>query len=176
MGHIYVIGEGNDSPVKIGFTMGTAVKRLAELQIGHYRRLHIIASAEVPDARIRETEKYLHLTFHAHAIRGEWFAVSMTQASLDELLKGINILLETRALLVPTPEQNTLDEPHDAGLFLVPESIIANFETDIDNEVSPFTYTYGPEDQEVEITIESPYTSEDLAKAQETIDHYLAAL
>jgi Meiotically up-regulated gene 113 len=173
MGYIYAIGESENSPVKIGFTTGGVFKRLAAIQIGHHKPLRVLAVAEVADERIKDIERHLHLTFRKYLLRGEWFAVTMTQESFEELIKGITVLLDAKDLLIPTSQEDT---PDDSGGFLVPDYVLVNSDIDTDDHTPQLSYTYGPEDQEVKITIDGPNPSEALTRAQRTIAQYLGTL
>jgi hypothetical protein len=67
---IYLIQEGLDGPVKIGWTGdGSVRKRLSSLQTAHSKNLTCLATCEGTP----KDEKRLHRRFRHLRIRGEWF-------------------------------------------------------------------------------------------------------
>ena len=66
---IYFIQQGQDGPIKIGFTEGEIDGRLSSLQTGNPEVLRCIGIVDgtIPD------ERALHKQFAAYHIRGEWF-------------------------------------------------------------------------------------------------------
>lgn len=70
---IYVIGEGNVGPVKIGIA-NKPQKRLGELQIGNPRRLTLYLSIPCKDARAAEIWAQGQLA--GHLIGGEWYNIT----------------------------------------------------------------------------------------------------
>jgi len=67
-GEIYIITEGDDGPVKIGFTRN-ASQRLEALQTGNSKKLSLIA--KIPGTQ--RDEILLQKIFGEYRIRGEWF-------------------------------------------------------------------------------------------------------
>lgn len=79
-GYVYLIQEGEDGPVKIGWAKNPAT-RLEDFQTGNSRELRIVAS--FPGGINDERE--LHKRFAAHRLRGEWFEPVPALFSLLEL-------------------------------------------------------------------------------------------
>lgn len=79
--HLYVIREGGDGPIKIG----TAVKpreRLATLQLGNHRRLHLVLV--IPGTQ--KLERFIHHELAREQVIGEWFRPSgRTRDIVEEL-------------------------------------------------------------------------------------------
>lgn len=67
---IYFIGTSHGEPVKIGRTSSVR-KRLAAIQNGNHRRLHVLASFKTADPL--EAEAQYHSRFAEHRLHGEWF-------------------------------------------------------------------------------------------------------
>lgn len=74
---VYVIGESEDGPLKLGIG-ASAAKRLGELQIGNPRKLHLYHAVSHPDAA--DIECALQRRLHEHHLRGEWFNMGVPQA------------------------------------------------------------------------------------------------
>lgn len=71
-GWIYVLREaGDDSAVKVGFA-NDVIKRIAQLQAGNRRQLHIVRMFH-GDSQL---EAALHRAFKNERIAGEWFEYS----------------------------------------------------------------------------------------------------
>lgn len=87
MSFVYVIGESECGPVKIGRTKSLE-QRLASLQVGNHRRLQVLASANCP--RPASVEASLHDRFRSKRLTGEWFSVDSATAAnaLEELTKA----------------------------------------------------------------------------------------
>lgn len=66
---IYFAQAGEDGPIKIGLTKGSAQDRLRNLQTGSASPLRILGVCDGDAAR----ESSLHDEFRAFRIRGEWF-------------------------------------------------------------------------------------------------------
>ena len=86
--HTYLVGAEGSPLVKIGYTGGVPLKRLASLQTGQPMALSLLWSIPV------DIEDELHERFAAYRVRGEWFdltplgdAVLVVQAAADELTK-----------------------------------------------------------------------------------------
>ena len=72
-GRIYFVqSNGEDGPVKIGYTANDAMKRVAELASGSPYETALLL--DLPGDRA--LEKALHKRFAADRIRGEWFRLS----------------------------------------------------------------------------------------------------
>ena len=86
-GSIYYIGCHETKRVKIGFTHGRPIDRLAQLQTGSPTPLALMA-VEGGD---RDKERRLHEEFRNHRVHGEWFALS------DELVSRMMLLVMLEA-------------------------------------------------------------------------------
>ncbi|NQT56480.1 MAG: GIY-YIG nuclease family protein [Desulfobacteraceae bacterium] len=72
---IYFIQQGEDGPIKIGYTDDEdAQRRLSQLQTGTHHKLHILTTIE--GNKLYETE--LHERFEGLKLSGEWFKPSET--------------------------------------------------------------------------------------------------
>lgn len=69
---IYFIQEGEDGPVKIGYSKENCERRLSSLQTGNPRQL-TLAAVRTGAHGMPAKERELHDRFAAHRIRGEWF-------------------------------------------------------------------------------------------------------
>jgi hypothetical protein len=78
MSFVYVIGESESGPVKIGRTKSLE-QRLASLQVGNHRRLQVLASSNCP--RPASVEASLHDRFRSKRLTGEWFSVDAATAA-----------------------------------------------------------------------------------------------
>jgi hypothetical protein len=67
---LYFIQEGQDGPIKIGFTDENINRRLTQLQTGNPKKLVCLGTR----AGGEQDELNLHCLFAAHHIRGEWFS------------------------------------------------------------------------------------------------------
>jgi len=187
MAFIYAIGASHEGPVKIGFTTGTTFKRLAELQTAHFVRLQVLAEVPVTPTHARQIERLLHGLFRPHALRGEWFAVAMTQEQLASMVQALDATLVITEALKPDNSPAPADEStvstedsmvsaDDSHHFLEPESWCANFAAEDDLLTAQCTFTYGPDDQQVELLLDGPDTSEALVCARYIVDYYLTLL
>lgn len=81
---IYYIRKGQEGPIKIGYTAGSAEKRMGQLQTGHHERLILIGTSpgELAD------EQSIHKELKDYNIDLEWFH------SRPELLSLINEVIE----------------------------------------------------------------------------------
>jgi hypothetical protein len=70
---VYFIGNREKEVVKIGYTSGTAEKRLKELQTGCPFKLEVLHTIE--DATIKD-EKRLHAKYSEYRLNGEWFTLN----------------------------------------------------------------------------------------------------
>lgn len=76
---IYFIQAGDDGPIKIGYAARSVERRIAVLQAGNHRTLHIRRVVEGN----RLTETWLHRHFAAHRIDREWFRPCDTMLTID---------------------------------------------------------------------------------------------
>lgn len=72
---IYFVQAGDTGNIKIGYTAGSAEKRVAQLQTGNIFDLNLLGT--IPGSM--EDEKAIHRELAQYALRGEWF-------STDQLL------------------------------------------------------------------------------------------
>lgn len=84
-GTIYVIRMGDDGPIKIGFTAGSAACRLKQLQTGNPSPLRIIMEFDGEPLG----ERLFHGAFTDHKLVGEWFQYS------DDIIEAIRTVAET---------------------------------------------------------------------------------
>lgn len=68
-GWVYFIRATESGWIKIGYTAGDPLVRMAALQTGNHEALELIVAIRAPQAK----EKELHRRFAAHNTRGEWF-------------------------------------------------------------------------------------------------------
>jgi len=73
--HLYIISEGPDGPVKIGRTISAPSARLASLQTGNPRPLHIYRSYVLPCDEVIAAERELHEELNLFGLIGEWFEI-----------------------------------------------------------------------------------------------------
>lgn len=80
---IYFIQAGEDGPIKIGYTLGTAnfKHRFRMLQTGNHEKLRLRALVEGGP----EIEICLHQRFEHHRYRGEWFNPEPVNDYLEEM-------------------------------------------------------------------------------------------
>ncbi len=84
LGRVYFVQSGGCGPVKIGWTRGPVLRRLAQLQTSHPSRLLLLA--DVPGTR--NLERGLHATYGDLRMSGEWFR---PEAELMELVNEIAV-------------------------------------------------------------------------------------
>ena len=79
-GVVYFIEAVGADAIKIGFTMGDPMKRLAALQTGNHARLQLLGAVPVEVL----SEKRFHQWFRQYRIHGEWFRAvdAIRQAAL----------------------------------------------------------------------------------------------
>ncbi|MEW2402162.1 GIY-YIG nuclease family protein [Streptomyces sp. NPDC046862] len=84
--HTYLVGAEGSPLVKIGYTSGTPLKRLASLQTGQPMTLSLLWSVPV------DIEDDLHERFASYRVRGEWFdltplgdAVEVVQSAAQQM-------------------------------------------------------------------------------------------
>lgn len=75
LGHLYLISEGPDGPIKIGHSVAPDA-RLATLQTGNARPLRIHASYMLMRDDAIFAEECLHQELEERALVGEWFDLS----------------------------------------------------------------------------------------------------
>lgn len=78
--YVYVIASSPDT-VKIGYSADPE-KRLAQLQIGHERKLSLVHKELVGETRAPILEKLIHRDMRHLCIHGEWFRTQHEQAIL----------------------------------------------------------------------------------------------
>ena len=89
-GKVYFIApEGEEAPVKIGYTTTTVQSRIGVLQTGHPYKLRPIAEIEGS----YQLESALHKIFAQHRLHGEWFKRS---PELDALMNALGNLESPR--------------------------------------------------------------------------------
>lgn len=76
LAQLYIISEMLDGPVKIGRSV-SAKSRLASLQTGNSRPLHLAAVYTMDAETVVTAEEYLHEELERHALVGEWFDLSV---------------------------------------------------------------------------------------------------
>lgn len=155
MGYIYAISESKDGPTKIGCTVNNVASRLHAIQTGHYRTLSVVALVEVDNKHMHYIEGSLHEKLESYSLRGEWFSIGVTQEYLESMIHSIDKM--------PDVETDT-------------EDILNRFHNMPETQEPNFTYTYGTEEQEIEITINGPDVSQSLSLAKTTLEYYLSIL
>lgn len=85
---IYFIRQGDDGPIKIGFTAQSDIKsRIASLQTGSSKPLKLLKKIRGD----KEFEKHWHSLFKNYRLTGEWFKPD------DYVLSMINLLQDDTA-------------------------------------------------------------------------------
>lgn len=79
---VYFIQSGDAGPIKIGFTSGCPLDRMANLQTGCPDELRLVAHAR----GTADDERELHKRFAHLRLRGEWF---QAKPELVEFIRGI---------------------------------------------------------------------------------------
>lgn len=82
---LYVVGEGDDGPVKIGITDRLSATRLAGLQVANPRLLKVVVDIPAP----KGLERQLHGVCVHERIRGEWFRREGVVLHVIDVLKSI---------------------------------------------------------------------------------------
>ncbi len=91
MASVYVIGPACDKPVKIGYAK-CPEQRLGDLQVGTHEELFIYYStSHLTLDEAKKIERAVHKAFATKHIRGEWFDVS-----IEEATKEIDRHIDTR--------------------------------------------------------------------------------
>lgn len=75
---VYVAGT-EPGPVKVGSSKDPA-RRLRALQTGHDRHIHILDTVTPPEGSAKAVEGHAHWLLDHACTRGEWFAVTATEA------------------------------------------------------------------------------------------------
>jgi DNA-binding XRE family transcriptional regulator len=91
-GTIYAIGIEGMPGVKIGCTGFPIAQRFAQVQTSHPSSVSLRARVDVA-SHLRAIELLIHRLLKEERIRGEWFALEMTQAQLEGLLLRASALL-----------------------------------------------------------------------------------
>lgn len=120
---IYFISDGEH--LKIGYTKGSAQKRLTQLQTGNSRALQLVAT--MPGGM--ETESELHNHFSPYRLTGEWFAIQ--QESLRSLA-GIEFAQASAGTLVAAKTKPSVARKKKALAWVPVKSIVAQLEKDAD--------------------------------------------
>lgn len=84
---VYFIQAGENGPIKIGFTHGSAIDRVRDMQTGNAAVLKVLATCE-GDVSI---ERKFHKQFADSKIRGEWYH---PVASLIQLIESVGFVGE----------------------------------------------------------------------------------
>lgn len=101
---IYFIQCGEDGPIKIGLTHGTATKRMRSIQVDSPLPLRLLGTLTAP-RRLRAFEVRVHVKFAKHHIRGEWFHPApelLAFIQSDTKLADLQLDTEKTAWTVPT--------------------------------------------------------------------------
>jgi hypothetical protein len=81
MPYLYVISAPSLALAKIGFSKDDPViKRFADIDRASPVALTLDYSIELVDVDIRRFERYVHGKLHDRRVRGEWFAVTVSEA------------------------------------------------------------------------------------------------
>lgn len=94
---IYFIQAGDAGPIKIGFTSGCPLDRMANLQTGSPDELRLVAHAR----GTQEDERELHKRFAHLRMRGEWF---QPKSELVEFIRGIQFAQRDEPPLQQAPQ------------------------------------------------------------------------
>jgi len=84
-GYVYFIADGEDGPIKIGYTKANPNLRLAQLQTGNPRKLELLF---VMDGD-RQWERSLHDNLADYRLAGEWFTRSQKVVDVLEGFRSI---------------------------------------------------------------------------------------
>lgn len=106
-GCIYAIGAEGHPHVKIGSTQGSVEKRLVQLQTGYPGRLAILATVAV-QSNLIGIETRIHTCLIDQHVHGEWFAIAMSQALLEDLVFSARKHVQSHAL--NGSEQDIVDD------------------------------------------------------------------
>ena len=104
---VYIIRQGDDGPVKIGWANDVEARR-KQLQVSHHEPLRVIRTIEGNLA----TERWLHEQFAAQRLEGEWFEFHPEMVGIEPPLLGPAIPKRPKRLLKRTqPAQRLVSEP-----------------------------------------------------------------
>jgi hypothetical protein len=78
---IYVIAESEAGPCKLGISNDPS-KRVRQLQTGHVGQLRLWHAEPAEAAKVKSLERLLHRDLRHHRVRGEWFNLSVRDATL----------------------------------------------------------------------------------------------
>lgn len=85
-GFIYFIQQGDDGPIKVGYTKKSVKTRLGLLQVGNPDELFVI---KIIDGTV-EDEARIHSIFYESRIRGEWFTPTLELKRFLKYLDGVS--------------------------------------------------------------------------------------
>jgi T5orf172 domain len=77
---MYVIAANSEGPVKLGISADPD-QRVRELQTGHPEPLKVLHREPVDTERVRLFERLLHRDNNHHRLHGEWFDLTVEQAT-----------------------------------------------------------------------------------------------
>jgi hypothetical protein len=80
--YLYVIASAEHGPCKIGYSINPE-KRLKQLQTGHAHPLKLWFAQAVPNHEARRIERQIHCTIGHLRTKGEWFSVSVNDATTE---------------------------------------------------------------------------------------------
>jgi hypothetical protein len=86
LGYVYVIGQEDAGPYKIGYSI-TPGDRLTHLQIGTHNTLHLLFVLKTGWIASQRVEREVHTHFKEKLIRGEWY-----DASLEDIKDVMRII------------------------------------------------------------------------------------
>ncbi|WP_329103269.1 GIY-YIG nuclease family protein [Streptomyces sp. NBC_01439] len=118
---VYVIAMDGSQLVKIGYTAGNPVQRMAGLQTGLPVALSLLWHREGS----RALESALHARFAEHRVRGEWFDLSPLGDPVKQVEQAV-AAIEAAASADDEPWPVTMWVPYDGDLpyYLVPREAI----------------------------------------------------
>ena len=93
-GTIYFIQQGDNGPVKIGYTEGRVTKRLSMLQVGNPDKLHVL---RIIDGTPKD-EARVHVRFEDDWINGEWFEFSPALNKFIRELKDAKVKAKAKVV------------------------------------------------------------------------------
>ena len=96
---LYIVAESPAGPCKVGFGANPK-SRLMDLQIGNPRQLTIASLWKRGDLSADRCERLMHHLLAKHAMRGEWFDISVAEieaiCSRQDMVKVENTFDYTR--------------------------------------------------------------------------------
>ena len=72
--YVYIVAT--EKELKIGYS-SNPVKRMACMQTGNPKKLHLVTTLNHEDYSAQELEKLLHIAFYKERLEGEWFKISV---------------------------------------------------------------------------------------------------